>query len=564
MDPSSSTGHYTFAIPTNNSSQPRNSTSYSRNTTSYLRYLHINHDLTTNGKLQKANLRVMVLGIGCINPLTEGKHPLEIPQPAEIGFFMRPGQSLHLVDHKEDLIGRARREGYLYDLTAVRNFFMEMGTKNKDGKVVFFPLMEPVESVSKETLGSLFGQIERGVSLTIPDRPKHKYICWDPQVRSPLPSEIQDTYDVIVATCSALFPEYIADKKHMMPTWAKILGLLKHEGLLYVDSTSYRDAFKGNTRKEELEALLSSRFVVRKIKPIVRLSKARMEGLRSNSDVSQLYGGGDYKHHIAIATREIVGGRFRQTQGVDSHSVYVIQRQIDRIEALKGLFLKMDMKEWWHRLAKTEFNQKTYSSSGVLQMQNRLIDYSYVSEEHHGWTPLHVAVLSNNPAAIEFFLSQNRPEMEQADEYGMTPADYACLYQPHLYRRFWPGLREEKKAECEKIYQFSIQQIQQLKKSTSESMKAMGQMLQEQNTVLADLTKLYESSKASLQIDQPFSESSKVMDAMRITQELFQRSLATKNDLLQKIKDVEEVAKGSLQQMLPLVMQILCRLFLNS
>ncbi len=406
-------------------------TSYEGKATLELRYLHICDDMETRKKFTETGLKTLVLGPGLIatcSATTQGFN-YGAPQAYEFGFLMRgPNQSLDIVDNNPDSLD-CLREGFNYDLTPAMLFFHKQKAFNADGKLFNDVLMQPckgklngVKNLLNLILASAHG---------ITSRPPIRFISWDPQTPSTLPPEINDTYHVIVATCSALFPDYIPQEK-IAQTWMRTLSLLKNRGVLYVDSISFEELMNDPNRLEQLSRTLGSSLTTRKISPIIEMSKANREILAPAKSKAL---GHSIGHDVSVFRTSPKG---LCVSGATTHPVYAIKRKIPLIEELQGLYPKATADEYWHFIAKNTVTKAAFTSEKLSAMIQKLNAYPYTSK-HHGLTPLHVAVLSNNPEAVAFFLSDKFPALEQKDHHGMTPADYARLYQPHLLQRFWPN-----------------------------------------------------------------------------------------------------------------------------
>lgn len=387
--------------------------------TTVLRYIHLYDDLHKSGKLSQTGLKTMLLGLGlCKSPDHIEEVYITPPQAVELSLLMNGmNQVLHLVDNNQEVLDRLDFDQY--PIHSARHFFDTLLTSNGSK----LRLMKPRSSKDSTRLMGIIKNICE--SFAIKKYTPQKSFLWDPQTVSSLPSEINDTYDVVVATCSALFPSYIS-KNRVTPTWIKILSLLKNNGVLYVDKLSYQSFIK---RKETLETVLKSHFHTTKISKLVEIEPSAEEVLKKEFIV------GRSTQTVVVFGKE--GKGFTLGNGASSQTIYKIERVIDSYKALIS-FSPRDPSTFLHFVAKTISLDLMYQQPAMLQrLQDAEQNYTYASEQ--GLTPLHVAVLSNNRAALRYLLSKQNPLLEQEDCKGMKPVEYARVYQPHLHQEFWPA-----------------------------------------------------------------------------------------------------------------------------
>src|ERR1700722_14844357 len=96
---------------------------------------------------------------------------------------------------------------------------------------------------------------------------------------------------------------------------------------------------------------------------------------------------------------------------------------------LASHFNKAAPEEFWHYISKKNLKESTYQNNNSVQqrmqkIREKLGKCSFDRQAAYGWTPLHVAVLSNNPAAIRFFLNQGA-KIDIQDSEGKTLLEYA-------------------------------------------------------------------------------------------------------------------------------------------
>lgn len=226
--------------------------------TAPLRFLHLYQDLIVSGKLKDPHLKVMTLGLGCLLSRCEGSEEVPIfPQKYELLALLEGDkQSLDCYDYNPDLIALAEETLY-YDPSCLEHFFKTMElAEGVEGKWVegFVEYMKERVDLSKRLI-----------------LPEIRNILWNPQDPEDAPPEIDTRYDVIIATCSALFHRYIEEEK-IFPTWLRILNMLQKGGTLYVDSCSFRVIRRQEDMLPRLERATESTFSYRKIRPIIDLS----------------------------------------------------------------------------------------------------------------------------------------------------------------------------------------------------------------------------------------------------------------------------------------------------
>lgn len=98
-------------------------------------------------------------------------------------------------------------------------------------------------------------------------------------------------------------------------------------------------------------------------------------------------------------------------------------------EKLSSHFKDATHTEYWHYLAKNRLEESIYLNQRSMQervdsIRKKLGTCSFDCQAAYGWTPLHVAVLSNNKAAVNFFLEQGA-KVDIPDENGKTAMGYA-------------------------------------------------------------------------------------------------------------------------------------------
>jgi hypothetical protein len=107
--------------------------------------------------------------------------------------------------------------------------------------------------------------------------------------------------------------------------------------------------------------------------------------------------------------------------------------------SLVGLFDRPNTEHYWHHLAKTKSSKKFYQKTEDLtkierEIQARLGSCSFDRQEsEHRWTPLHVAVLSGNTPAAEFFL-RKQAKTDLPDASGKIAEDYMTEPDESNYR----------------------------------------------------------------------------------------------------------------------------------
>lgn len=385
--------------------------------------------------LQEEGLKVMLLGLTAI-PLpspVQDKRALSATQSAELYNLMHgKNQVLDLVDENPLLLSRLK-EIKIYDHTPISTFLRKQIITLVNDNYFMGHLMQPRPGIELKTVQDILHLI---FNRSEPNRPfaEQRYICWTPQPpSSDLPLEINDTYHVIVATCTSLFPKNLK-AADATSTWLRVIALLKNRGTLYVDSSSYDVLRKLPNMREHLEEKLGCRLVATKLRPLVQTTEDAKKDLLD--DYPSAYDDKGYKHYI-LQTRTQENGELGLF-GATTFSAYAIERVIDKVEALNGLFKEATSKNYWHFVAKN-FRLAALFTNQQLK-EKEIPNYNYFSKPHR-WTPLHVAVLSNNPEAVKFFLAKDSSAMQMPDKDGMTPADYARIYQPHLFQRFWPELQ---------------------------------------------------------------------------------------------------------------------------
>lgn len=402
--------------------------------TSALKFLHLYQGFIDSNRALSPNLRVMVLGLGSQDlPARGGKILQSCPQAAEMSYFMQgPGQILDLVDKDPELLERIRAGDNYYDPIPASKFF-ETNACTVPGKKPFKgTFMEPCKGKAKD-VRDLINMIILGQKKIQTSVPERRYLSWDPQSTSLLPAGMNDTYEVIVATASALFPSYTATAEKGSRAWDNLLRMLKNHGLLYMDARSFRMMRKHPNILASFEKALDSRFVSKKLPPIAEVRK----GAEICFEPRKRDNGKMEKHHMMHIHTQPNG---TYAMGVvETYSIYVIERIIEKMEELKELYPSPNKLCYLHYLAKNTFKAGSYQGEKLLENVGRVKEGYLYASEHHGWTPLHVAVLSNNREAIRFFLSEHfsRAEMGKPDEYDTSPEEYAHMYQPHLYQEFF-------------------------------------------------------------------------------------------------------------------------------
>lgn len=102
----------------------------------------------------------------------------------------------------------------------------------------------------------------------------------------------------------------------------------------------------------------------------------------------------------------------------------------DLQERLASHFKEPNYTEYWHYLAKNKLEESTYLNQRSMQeridsIRKKLGVCSFDCRAAYGWTPLHVAVLSNNKAAVNYFLQQGA-KVDIPDENGKMAMGYAA------------------------------------------------------------------------------------------------------------------------------------------
>ncbi len=95
---------------------------------------------------------------------------------------------------------------------------------------------------------------------------------------------------------------------------------------------------------------------------------------------------------------------------------------------LKGVFDTPTPKLFWHYVAKNCKKDSNYNPQIIAKRIEGIIatlkENSFQIKDVNGWTPLHVAVISNNPIAVEFLIGHGA-DTEITDDFGRKPLDYA-------------------------------------------------------------------------------------------------------------------------------------------
>ncbi len=227
--------------------------------TAPLRFMHLYDDLLSSGKLADPKLKVMTLGLGCMFARFEGKsgEHATFPQRCELRALLENNtQTLDCFDYSPRLVREASKH-LGYDKSVLEHFFETMVPDAPE-------LSESVKKLVQHLSDRL--DLEKRETL-----PVTQYILWNPQDPDDSPPEASNRYDVIVATCSALFHRYI-EPAQVFPTWLRILKMLNDRGVLYVDACSFRVIRRDHNLRSQLETAIGAPIAFRKIPPIVSIN----------------------------------------------------------------------------------------------------------------------------------------------------------------------------------------------------------------------------------------------------------------------------------------------------
>ncbi|MBS3904873.1 MAG: ankyrin repeat domain-containing protein [Simkania sp.] len=101
---------------------------------------------------------------------------------------------------------------------------------------------------------------------------------------------------------------------------------------------------------------------------------------------------------------------------------------LNKQDVLKEMFPSVNQECYWHYIAKNTLKPSAYENPRLWESAEKIRQtfgsYCFDGREPlHGFTPLHVAAIQNNTAAVSFFLSQEA-SCEIQDANGNIPADY--------------------------------------------------------------------------------------------------------------------------------------------
>lgn len=107
---------------------------------------------------------------------------------------------------------------------------------------------------------------------------------------------------------------------------------------------------------------------------------------------------------------------------------------------LNAAFNRPKPEQFWHFMMKTRNIEGVYRSDQIEARVQEIItkngSNSFTIQSDNGWTPAHVAVLSDNEAGLHFLKSQGALAIDVKGNDGSTPLDYAKMYQPNLIKFF--------------------------------------------------------------------------------------------------------------------------------
>ena len=107
---------------------------------------------------------------------------------------------------------------------------------------------------------------------------------------------------------------------------------------------------------------------------------------------------------------------------------------------LNAAFNRPKPEQFWHFMMKTRKIEGIYRSDQIETRVQEIIakkgSNSFTIQSENGWTPAHVAVLSDNEAGLHFLKSRGALAIDVKCVDGATPLDYARMYQPNLVKFF--------------------------------------------------------------------------------------------------------------------------------
>jgi hypothetical protein len=107
---------------------------------------------------------------------------------------------------------------------------------------------------------------------------------------------------------------------------------------------------------------------------------------------------------------------------------------------LNASFNRPKPEQFWHFMMKTRKIEGVYRSEQIEARIQEIIakkgSNSFTIQSENGWTPAHVAVLSDNEAGLHFLKSRGALALDVKGNDGATPLDYARMYQPNLVKFF--------------------------------------------------------------------------------------------------------------------------------
>lgn len=248
-----------------------------------------------------------------------------------------------------------------------------------------------------------------------PDKP-FSFQTWDPSVSS----SPFDRMDAIIATKSVMhaFHDFLdnEDLDSIISTWQRLIQGLNYGGTLYIDDL-----------RDELQPLISFKELIGKLNHATN-SQLSYQILTKPFSPNQTFITGVLRD---TSTNKLKGWR------AGTADLLAITRHLppEISSKLKDNYSKPTADCYWHYVVKTKIVENPYPFTAQLKALEAKLGLASYDLSAANWTPLHVAVLSNNPGGITYLLQKEADPLKK-DDKGLNPIQYAEKFFPDLLPLF--------------------------------------------------------------------------------------------------------------------------------